>query len=162
MDPQFSNYFPSETEGVEYENPGIERIVYAWGTEIPEWFNHQSVENSISFWVGRKFPKLAVCVLIRWPMPWQQGFFDISINGCGVRSFGRLTGSRSEKNLQWLCSPPQWQLQRHLDVSKPTDQNHVTCRILCPVRENSYQESRATESWGVHVECTCPQDSVNT
>ena len=63
MDLQFSNRFPSETEGVENENGDIDRTIYFWGTEMPKWFNHQSVDNSIFFFVGRKFLKLAVCIV---------------------------------------------------------------------------------------------------
>ena len=30
--------------------------------EIPKWFNHQSVESSISFWIGLEFPTFALCL----------------------------------------------------------------------------------------------------
>uniref|UniRef100_A0A7N2L5G2 TIR domain-containing protein n=1 Tax=Quercus lobata TaxID=97700 RepID=A0A7N2L5G2_QUELO len=30
--------------------------------QIPEWFNHQSVESSISLWVGPEFPTFALCL----------------------------------------------------------------------------------------------------
>lgn len=29
--------------------------------KIPKWFNHQSIESSISFWIGPEFPTIAVC-----------------------------------------------------------------------------------------------------
>ena len=32
------------------------------GKKIPKWFNHQSIENSISFWIGPEFPTIAVCL----------------------------------------------------------------------------------------------------
>ena len=82
MDPQLTNYFPSETEGAEsedgdismdpqfsnnfpseYEDWAVDRTIHFWGTEMPKWFNHQSVDNSIFFFVGRKFPKLVVCIV---------------------------------------------------------------------------------------------------
>ena len=47
MDPQLTNYFPSETEGAESKDWGVDRTIHFWGTEIPKWFNYQSVEISI-------------------------------------------------------------------------------------------------------------------
>ena len=32
------------------------------GKKIPKWFNHQSIESSISFWIGPEFPTIAVCL----------------------------------------------------------------------------------------------------
>ncbi|KAK7838780.1 hypothetical protein CFP56_019079 [Quercus suber] len=64
MDPHISNDFSSESEGVEYEDQDVDRFIHSSCTEIPNWFNHRSVENSIFFWVGQKFPKLAICIAI--------------------------------------------------------------------------------------------------
>ena len=147
MDRQFSNHSPSETEGVEYENWLFNRNIIFGETEMPKWFNHQSVENSIFFWVGRKFPKLAVCfVLGRLTIC---GYVYISINGYEKRDYECIRHSENNCALH-LFSPPQRYLQEHLDESNPTDQNHVevTCRTL----HNGYSIKR----WGVHVECTCP------
>ena len=32
------------------------------GKKIPNWINHQSIESTISFWVGLEFLSFAVCV----------------------------------------------------------------------------------------------------
>ena len=91
MDPQFTDYFPSETEGAQSESESedgdishfsISRDLWVSGTEIP-WFNHQSVENnSILFCVGRKFPKLALYFAFGTISINRVCHVDISINGC--------------------------------------------------------------------------------
>ena len=145
MDRQFSNHFSSETEGVEYENQFSNRI-FLWETEMPKWFNHQSVENSIFFWVGRKFPKLAVCLVLG-----RGGFYGsvyISINGYKKHEYKYIKHSVNNCNLH-LFSPPQRSLQEHLNKSNPTDQNHVKVTYFVPL-------TNFIKRWGVHVECTCP------
>ncbi len=47
MDPWFPDDFPAETEGLESEDGEFRHYFIVPGTEIPKWFNHQSVENSI-------------------------------------------------------------------------------------------------------------------
>jgi hypothetical protein len=51
------------------------------GNDIPNWFNHQSVGSSISFWVGPGFPKFALCL----GFGMEDNFFNcyvyLSING---------------------------------------------------------------------------------
>ena len=145
MDLQFSNHFPSETEGVDYEDRDIYCTILKCGIEIPKWFNHQTIENSISFWVGCRFPKFALCVV---PVPEQEGYcdiIDISINGCEKREYKHF-------NLHQLSlfSPHQWLLQQQLNESNPTDQNHV--ELTCRTYFNWY----SLKWWGVHIECTCP------
>ena len=159
MDPQFSNCFPSETEGVENENGDIDHTIYFWGTEMPKWFNHQSVDNSIFFFVGRKFQKLAVCIV-----PGQEVVFvsvHISINGYKksdlyVRDLSRSTRKMPhqfnfflEENNLYLFSLTQRSLQRNLNKSNPTNQNLVEVSI-------TYESDDVIKRWGVHVECTCP------
>ena len=154
MDPQLTNYFPSETEGAESEDQDVDRAISFWGTEMPKWFNHQSVDNSIFFLVGRKFPKLAVCIVVG-----QGGFYGsvhISINGYkeSYTSF-KIFSTVGGYNLH-LFSPTQWSLQRHLNESNPTDQNLVEVSIT--YSKKWYFVKRL----GVHVECTCPpQESAN-
>ena len=146
MDRQFSNHFSSETEGVEDENQLFNRTITFSETEMPKWFNHQSVENSIFFWVGRKFPKLAVCVVLG-----RLGFYGsvyISINGYKKREYEYIRHTGNNCNLH-LFSPPQWSLQEHLNKSNPTDQNHVKVTYFVPL-------PNFIKRWGVHVECTCP------
>ncbi|KAK7838788.1 hypothetical protein CFP56_019081, partial [Quercus suber] len=173
MDPQLTNYFPSETEGAESEDGDIDRAIYCWGTEMPKWFNHQSVDNSIFFFVGHKFPKLAVCVVPR--REFVSGFVHISINGYKKsdlyvrgnsqkkKSIYRRGGLMKDHNVDFdrfkffsrennlfLFSLTQRSLQRHLNESNPTDQNRVEVSIT--YGNNEYSVKR----WGVHVECTCP------
>ncbi|KAL4639450.1 hypothetical protein ACB092_03G219400 [Castanea dentata] len=167
MDPQFCNYFPYETEGVEYEHGDIALTLYVPGTEIPKWFNHQSVENSILFWVGCKFAKLAVCIALG-PDEAHKRFYDcyvyISINGCEEREYGYFRPSENNYNHLFLFSPCQWLLQQHLIESNPTDQNCVevtyrTCFAHYDVEPNPCIEPlnpTLIKRWGVHVECTCP------
>nr|POE81511.1 hypothetical protein CFP56_29136 [Quercus suber] len=121
MDSQFSNNFPPETEGVEYEYRDVDYTIHFWGTEIPKWFNHQNDDNSIFFFVGRKFPKLVVCIFGR-----ISGHIDISINGytqCKYKYIDQIG------NNLCLFSPTQQSLQRHLNKSNPTDQNLVEVSI---------------------------------
>ncbi|XP_075659826.1 TMV resistance protein N-like isoform X2 [Castanea sativa] len=147
MDPQFSNHFPSETEG-EFES----HLFTFWGAETPKWFNHQSVGNSIFFFVGRKFPKLVVCIGEGVCFDGEDCFdvtvdicVDISINGYKKNDY--LNADIYENTLL-LYSPSQRSLQRRLTESNPTDQNLVEVSIAS---KTFYSIKR----WGVHVECTC-------
>ncbi|XP_050279851.1 disease resistance protein RUN1-like isoform X2 [Quercus robur] len=147
MDRQFSNHFSSEIEGVEYENQFSNRTIIFGGTEMPKWFNHQSVENSIFFWVGRKFPKLAVGIVLG-----RRGFYGcvcISINCYKKRKYEFIKHSGHNCNLH-LFSPSQRSLQEHLNESNPTDQNHVKVTYII------YSGANCIKRLGVHVECTCP------
>ncbi|XP_050277129.1 uncharacterized protein LOC126718817 isoform X2 [Quercus robur] len=159
MDLQFSNNLPSETKATEWVEfwgesfDGFDRDIAFSGTEMLKWFNHQSVDNSISFFVGRNFPKLVVCIV---PGPERfHGFVEISINGYENREYQsiRLPGSTQFPCSQYLFSLTQWSLlQRHLNESNPTDQNLVKVSIRYESDDTCY----SIKMWGVHVECTCP------
>ena len=157
MDRQFSNHFSSETEGVEYENQFSNRTITFWETEMPKWFNHQSVENSIFFWVGRKFPKLAVCIALGRQS--FRGYVYISINGYKYRAYEHIKHYGFNCYLH-LFSPPQRSLQEHLNKSNPTDQNRVKVTYIISYPDfvdfAYYVGANYAERWGVHVECTCP------
>nr|XP_023885429.1 disease resistance-like protein DSC1 [Quercus suber] len=53
--PTLDAYLGDSGEGYDIRVPG---------KKIPNWINHQSIESSISFWVGPEFPSIAVCVAI--------------------------------------------------------------------------------------------------
>ncbi|KAL4639454.1 hypothetical protein ACB092_03G219800 [Castanea dentata] len=145
MDPQFSNHFPSETEGVEYEDWVNRHEITCWGTEMPKWVNHQSVDNSIFFFVGRKFPKLVGCIVARECFDGTVDIsVDISINGYKNHVVWTFFGN----NTLFLFSPTQRSLQRRLNESNPTDQNLVEVSITSDTFSS-------IKRWGVHVECTC-------
>ncbi|KAF3947498.1 hypothetical protein CMV_026376 [Castanea mollissima] len=146
MDPQFSNHFPSETEDVEYEDWVNRHEITCCGTEMPKWVNHQSVDNSIFFFVGRKFPKLVVCIVAGKRFDGTVDIsVDISINGYKNHEISTFFCN----NTLFLFSPTQRSLQRRLNESNPTDQNLVEVSI-------TYNTRNSIKRWGVHVECTCP------
>ena len=158
MDLQFSNNFSKtvEVDWVRFERGGIDPNITFSGTEMLKWFNHQSVDNSIFFSVGRNFPKLVVCIV---PGPKLfDGFVEISINGYENRVY---QSSHPSGNLMYSCKQylfclPQWSLlQRHLNESNPTDQNRVKVSIVLK-SESGY----SIKMWGVHVECTCQEDDA--
>ena len=163
MDLQFSNNLPSETEKlgwVHFEGGGHDdpRIIFS-GTEMLKWFNHQSVDNSIFFSVGRNFPELVVCIV---PGPEGfhgfHGFVEISINDNENREYKSIRIGRTYVKAscsQCLFSLTKGSLQSHLDESNPTDQNRVKVSIRHKSDDNGY----SIKMWGVHVECTCsPQE----
>ena len=65
IDYSLSHYKPPHTlhEFLMYSTRdyGESYDIVVTGKKIPKWFNHQSIENSISFWIGPEFPTIAVC-----------------------------------------------------------------------------------------------------
>ena len=142
MDLQISNNFPPEIIGhVDFRGESFDGFhcdIRFWGTEVLKWFNHQSVDNSIFFSVGRNFPKLVVCIVPG--LEDFDGFVEISINGYENREYQsiQLLGIHT----QYLFSLTQWSLlQRHLNESNPTDQNRVKVSIR-------YDTCYSIKMWG--------------
>ncbi|KAK9990031.1 hypothetical protein SO802_025016 [Lithocarpus litseifolius] len=118
--------------------------------EIPEClkFNHQSFGNSVSFWVGEKFSKLAVCVAFRSveAHTCQDWGVYICINGCNLYPIFNIDEGVSEE--LWLFSVSRGQLnERNL-----SEQNRIEVKVIYKID---------IIKWiGVNVECTCyPQNS---
>ena len=158
---ELSDDFASKTES---EDEGITRFIIAPGAEIPKWCNHQSVGNYISFWVGRKFPKIALCIALGQNESHQHVTVYFYINGCGNYVYLSSTFEENSNHL-WLVPLCRSFLQNHLDDSYPSEQNHVELvyeikpkryhRRHCPSYKPRPQNPTVIKRWGVHVECIC-------
>ena len=134
------------------------------GTEIPKSlkFNHQSFGNSISFKVGCKFPKLAVCVAFRSAeahIGRRRFEVHVSVNGCKW-IFKYIITEESYEEL-WLISKSLWQF----NLPDLSEQNQVEVEVKCEM-EDCNVSGRLSEvenqiKWlGVNVKCICcPQKS---
>ncbi len=139
------------------------------GNKIPKWFNHQSVESSISFWVGQEFPTLALCLaLCLDPRMDKHKYsyvcvFNISING-HERTFRR---EKLFRNLWsdhlWCHGIPHSLLQQEFGDLIQGDWNHV--EVSCEISHYTSKTNGISPPFiarlGVHVECICyPQNSI--
>ncbi|XP_050274289.1 disease resistance protein RUN1-like [Quercus robur] len=149
------------------------------GKKIPNRINHQSIESSISFWVGPEFPSIAVCVAIHL-IPLKDSYanndkygsirddlidcyLDIHISTDSRKR--RLMGGQYLYDLKcdhlWFYGEPHSRLQRKFGDLMQGDRNHV--EISCKIhhwasRNGNYAPVIAR--MGVHVECVCPQNSI--
>ncbi|XP_030942177.1 TMV resistance protein N-like [Quercus lobata] len=120
------------------------------GSEIPKWFNHQSVGNSISFWVGRDcdYLKFYYCVVLE---PKWHDTVHVSLKINGIK-FINLIPYRFKRIMDMTC-------------------NHVWFLKLyeCPIYSkdlNQFEWNRVEVEFGaavshilrcgVHAECICP------
>ena len=118
------------------------------GTEIPKClkFNHQSFGNSVSFWIGKKISKLAVCIAFQSVEAHKFRKFNvkISINGCNLLY--------PDINYSWTeISEELWLFSVSLGQLNKLEQNKV--EVICEIPD--------IIKWiGVNVECSCyPQNS---
>ncbi|XP_030974176.1 TMV resistance protein N-like [Quercus lobata] len=119
--------------------------IFLPGTEIPKSlkFNHQSFGNSISFKVGCKFPKLAVCVALR---SRGDAWVSVFVNGC--QQYSCWTSTEGSYGELWLGYVSLGQLNK----PNPSEQNRVEVKV---------EIGFGFVKWlGVNVECICcPQKS---
>uniref|UniRef100_A0A7N2MJ08 TIR domain-containing protein n=1 Tax=Quercus lobata TaxID=97700 RepID=A0A7N2MJ08_QUELO len=159
---------------------GERYVIKVPGKKISNWINHQSIESSISFWVGPEFPSIAVCVAFHL-IPLKDSYAnndkcgsirdDIIYCICDIHIF---TNSRKRRRIVrthlyglkcdnlWFYGVPHSRLQREFGDLMQGDRNHVeiSCKIAHWVcRNGNYAPMIAR--MGVHVECVCPpQNSV--
>ncbi|KAF3943807.1 hypothetical protein CMV_029664 [Castanea mollissima] len=150
------------------------------GKKIPKWFNHQSIESSISFWIGPKVPTIAVCLAFHL-VPLKDSnanndkygsFHDDLIDwNCDVSIFTNghtrpYTFSRWFNYLKcdhlWFCGVFHSQLQQYFGNMMQGDRNlvEVSCKISWWKSKNG-KFAPVIARMGVHAECIChPPNSV--
>ncbi|XP_050291332.1 disease resistance protein RUN1-like isoform X4 [Quercus robur] len=151
-----------QTRDLFHEDVNDNRRFWVPYTEIPRWLNskHQSVGNSISFHVGRKFTNI-FAVYFAFGLGPQLPIYDVDINVyLSINGFEEvwITSSnlgRDSDDTLWISSRSHLKLQKLLDESNPSYDNHV---------EVTYEWARETDRnnppceirrWGVKVECIC-------
>ena len=135
------------------------------GTEIPKClkFSHQSFGNSVSFWIGKKISKLAVCIAFRSVEAhiYVSCNYNISINGCNL-PYPIINNGLTNVPLQlWLLSISLGQLNKR----KLSEQYHIEVEVICKIMDSKKFIAIGNHidiiKWiGVNVECSCyPQNS---
>ncbi|XP_075674234.1 TMV resistance protein N-like [Castanea sativa] len=119
------------------------------GSEIPKWFNHQSVGDSISFWVRGDcdYLKFVSCAVLE-PNEPNVGV-SLKFNGIGSAYW---FSSEIEGTANLTCNHV-WFLMFSLPASK---YYHLFYRNLVELNFKSYGGLSRILRCGVHVECICP------
>ena len=138
-------------------------------TEIPRWLNskHQSVGNSkvVEFRVGREFPNV-FAVYFAFGLGPQ--LFDylvyfivyLSINGFEKVRIIVFSLYRNSDDTLGILSRSHLKLQKLLDESNPSDDNHVEVTYEWVEEKDRNNPPCEIRRWGVKVECICcPQIS---
>ena len=155
MDPQLSSRISQEVS---------EYVIILPGHEIPNWFNHQSVGRSISFWMGPKFPTFGLCVAFGMEDDYSDYCYhvDISVNG-NRRTFRRGILFKNRFDHLWFyCRPPS-SLQKQFQDLKLGCRNHV--ELFCEIFFPPFAPKKSTpfiKGMGVHVECICSHSPQNS
>ena len=148
--------------------------------KIPKWFNHQSIESSISFWVGPEFPTFAFCIDFHL-VPLKDNYVnndkcgsfrdDIISWVCVVNIF--INGHKRPFMLQpifqcltcdhlWFYGVPHSQLQPKFGDLMQGDQNHI--KVSCKISHWASEFGNfapVIARMGAHVECIRPsQNSI--
>ena len=120
------------------------------GSEIPKWFNHQSVGNSISFWVGRDCDYLKFCYCVVLEPKWHDTV-HVSLKFNGIK-FINLIPYRFKRITDMTCNHV-WFLKLY---ESPIDSKDL----------NQFERNRVEVEFGaavshilrcgVHAECICP------
>ena len=144
--------------------------------KIPKWFNHQSTESSISFWVGPEFPTFAFCIAFHL-VPLKDSYasssrhndiiswvcvVNISINGHKQPFMRQPIFQYLKCDHLWFYGVPHSQLQQKFRGLMQGDQNHVevSCKISHWTSEFG-NFAPIIARMGAHVECIHPpQNSI--
>ena len=146
--------------------------------KIPKWFNHQSIESSISFWVGPEFSTFAFCIAFHL-VPLKDSYankcgslcediiswacvVNISINGQKRRFMRQPFFQCLRCDHLWFYGVPHSQLQKIFGDMIQGDQNHV--EVSCKISHWTSQFGEfapVIARMGAHVECICPPQNVD-
>ena len=154
-----STIFPASVPIGPYPLSDFFAVVDGHGDEIPNWFNHQCNENSISFLIGPEFPSIALCFAVEIEIT--EKYFNchvvISING-SKRLFESSPILIKSVDGLVFCYRLQSSLQKLFEDLNLGDRNLV--QIFCETPYNDAGEiARPITRVGVHVECICSQNS---
>ena len=145
---------------------------------IPEWFNHQSIESSISFWIGPKFSTFAFCIAFHL-VPLKDSYankcgslrdgtiswlcaVNISINGQAQSFMWQPIFQYLKCDHLWFYAVPPSQLQQKFGDLLQGDQNlvEISCKISHWTSEFE-KFAPVIARMGAHVKCICPpQNSI--